>query len=727
MQTMNPGNSRTVYRTCPLCEACCGLAIDVDGDRVLQVRPDEEDVFSHGFVCPKGIAVAEIHNDPDRVRTPLRRTPAGDFEEISWDDALRITGERLSETRRRFGRDAVAVYYGNPIIHNHGALTLRKALLHALGTHNVFSAGSQDTSPRFATSYHVFGSSVLTPVADVDRCTYFLCVGANPVVSNGSAMTAPNIRGRLRAIQERGGKVVVVDPRRTETARLADEYVAIRPGGDAALLLAMVRILIDRRLVDADVVGRCSVGWPKVQAALQGLDVRAAAAFCAVPLATIERLAVELVEAEAGVAYSRVGTCNNRYGTLATYATDLLNIAAGRLGREGGWMFPTPAFDATLITRLPGGDGHDRWRSRVRGLPETVGDLPAACLAEEIETAGDGQIHALLTFAGNPVLSTPNGRRLAGALDRLDFMVSIDLYVNETTRHADIILPPAWTLAEDHVDLLMGSFATRNFARWSPAVVAPGAGEKADWEILLDIIRRLGGGPMGDRLLDPVIGVFEKLGYRWHPTHMAALLLRVGPHGDRFLPWKKGLKMKDLREAAHGIDLGPLKPGLQRIQHRGKRARLDAAPLLAALDAFLADLRGYTAARDELLLIGRRELRTCNSWIHNAPSMVSGRERCLLYVNPEDAARAGLSDGDVARLDSKAHSGPVKVHVTDEICPGVVSLPHGWGHAEAAPWQSVAGAHPGVSANDWTDDQDVELVVGQSILNGVPVRLSAAA
>lgn len=721
---METTNSRMVYRTCSLCEACCGLAIRVEENRVVQVMPDAEDVFSRGFVCAKGIAIGEIHNDPDRLKVPLRRTASGDFEEISWQDALRITGDRLAEVRRQYGADAVGVYYGNPIIHNHGALVMRKALLAALATRNVFSAGSQDTSPRFATSYYLYGSSLVTPVPDIDRCGYFLCLGANPLVSNGSAMTAPNVRARLRAIQERGGRVVVIDPRFSETAKMADEHVAIRPGGDAAFLLAMVRVLVDHGRVDESRLSSTAEGWPQVLSRLRQIDLEAASASCGVALPTIERLALEFAAAPAAVAYSRVGTCNNRFGTLATYATDLLNIAASRLGREGGWMFPTPAFDATMITRLPGGDGHARWHSRVRGLPETLGDLPSACLAEEIETPGTGQIRALLTFAGNPVLSTPNGRRLAAAMKKLDFMVSIDLYVNETTRHADIILPSAWTLAEDHVDLLVSNFAVRNFARWSPPVVAAAAGEKADWEILLAIVRRLGGGPSGIAAIDRVIALLEKFGYRWHPTQLADLLLRLGPRGDRFLPWSSGLNLRKLQRAPHGIDLGALEPGLRRVQHRGNRVQLAPEPLMRAFDGFLGDL-GDQPAPDQVLLIGRRETRTCNSWIHNAPSMVSGRDRCLLFVHPEDAERAGLTDGGRARLASAVHSGEVVVHVSEQMRPGVVSLPHGWGHAETAPWQSVASAHPGVSANDWTDDQDVELVVGQSILNGVPVRLQA--
>jgi anaerobic selenocysteine-containing dehydrogenase len=712
--------TRTVFRSCNLCEAACGLAFEVEGERIASIRPDPDDVLSKGFICPKGVAIGEIHHDPDRLQGPMRRTESGGYEPVSWEEAMATTVRRLSEIRARYGDDAVAIYYGNPIVHNHGALLLRAGLLEALGTRNAYSAGSQDTSPRFAASYYLYGNSLVLPVPDVDRTDYFLCIGANPYVSNGSAIAAPNMRGRMRAIRQRGGKVVVVDPRRSETAREADEHVAIRPGGDAAFLLAMVGVLLERGRIRRDELERCS-GWAEIEAAVRQLDRAAVAGFTGVPAETIERLAMEFADAPTAAAYSRIGVCNNRFGTLASYATDLLNVAAGRLGKVGGSMFPTPALDATFVTRLPGNDGHDRWRSRVRGLPEVLGDLPAACMAEEIETPGEGQIRALITFAGNPVLSTPNGRRLAKAIEKLEFMVSIDLYVNETTRHADFILPSSWSLTEDHVDLLLPAVSSRNFARWSPPVFAPKDGERADWEILLELTERLGGGPTGTPWLDRLLGIAKRFGYRWNPTATADLLLRLGPHGDRFLPWSRGLNMKKVKEAPHGIDLGPLREGV-RVFHRDKKIHLAAQPVLQSI-AELAREAARPRQPGELLLIGRRELRTNNSWMHNAPSLVSGRERCVLYVHPEDAAAAGVGDGEVVDMESRVYRGPVRIHVTDEMARGVVSLPHGWGHAASAPWQSVAGAHPGVSANDWTDDQLVESFVGQSILNGVPVRL----
>jgi anaerobic selenocysteine-containing dehydrogenase len=719
--------TRTVFRTCTLCEAMCGLRFEIDGQRIVSVGPDEDDVFSRGYICPKGAAIAAVHDDPDRLRGPVRRTPNGDFEPIGWDEAFELVAGRLREIRARDGGDAIALYMGNPMVHNHSALALRQGLMRALGTRVCTSSGSQDTSVRFAASWYLYGNPLAIPVPDIDRTDYLLCIGANPRVSNGSFMTAPDIRGRLAAIRRRGGRVVVVDPRRTETAREADEHVAILPGGDTALLLAMVQVLVSEGRADRAAIERLSTGWGAIESRLAAFAPERVERMTGLDAATIRRLAREFASAPTSAAYSRVGVCNSQYGTAASLATDLLNLAAGRLGTVGGAMFPTPAFDPTPIVKYTGADGHARWRSRVRGLPETLGDLPAAILAEEMETPGPGQIRALLTFAGNPVLSVPNGRRLVAAFDNLDFMVSIDLYVNETTRYADVILPPAWALVDDHVDLMMTSFAVRNVARWSPPVVERQAGEKSDWEILLELIYRMGGGPVGLAPLDWLYRVGRRVGIRWRPDSTVDLLLRLGPHGDKFRPWSKGLNLKKLKAATHGIDLGPLVEGIaHRVVHRDKRAHLDAPPLLAAVDEVAAALTAQPDADDDsLLLIGRRELRSNNSWLHNIPELVSGRERCVLLVHPRDAAERGLADGQTATLESRVYTGEVPVKLSDEMRPGVVSLPHGWGHAASAPWQQTAPKHPGVSFNDWTDDEQLESVVGQSVLNGVRVRLLA--
>lgn len=716
--------TRTAFRACTLCEAGCGLAIDVVDNRIVAIRGDADDPISQGYICPKGLTLGTVDQDPDRLRTPVRRTPAGDFEPIGWDEAYRLTADGLRQVQQKHSRNAVALYMGNPIAHNHGILMLRAGLVGTLGTRNNHSASSQDTAPRFATSYYLFGNSLAMPVPDVDRTDYLLCIGANPRVSNGSVCTAPDMRGRLQKLRARGGKLVVVDPRYTETAREADEHVAILPGGDAALLLAMTQTLVEEGLVRREAIARLAVGWEAVEPKLRAFAPERVAAHIGVPAETIRRLAREFAAAKTAVAYSRMGTCVAPHATLGTFATDLLNLAAGRLGEIGGWMFPHPAFDATAALKL-NGDGHGRWRSRVRGLPETLGELPTSILAEEMETPGAGQVRGVLTVAGNPVLSSPNGRRLDAALAGAEFMASVDLYVNETTRHAHVILPPAWSLIEEHIDLIFGSVSVRNVARISLPALERRPGQFADWEILLELCYRLGGGPTGIKPVDALYRAARKLGYHWRPEQMADMLLRLGPFGDKFLPWSQGLNLKKLRRAEHGLDLGPLQPGIaHRVTHRDKKTRLNAAPLLADMDELARELSAAPAA-DSLRLIGRRELRTCNSWMHNVPELISGRPRCVLLVHPDDAERAGVRDGQTAILESRVFRGEVPVKLSDEMRPGVVSLPHGWGHAAVARWQKTAGAHPGLSANDWTDDQMVESVVGQSILNGVPVRLFA--
>jgi anaerobic selenocysteine-containing dehydrogenase len=522
----------------------------------------------------------------------------------------------------------------------------------------------------------------------------------------------------------------VVDPRRTETAREADEHVPILPGGDAALLLGMLRVLIDEDRVDRSGVA-IARGFDAIEARVRALDPRALAAASGVSFEDITRLAREFADAPSAAAYTRVGVCNSRFGTLATWAGDLLNLATGRLGAPGGSMFTSPAADLSRLSRLPGFDGHGRYHSRVRGLPETLGDLPAACLSEEIETPGEGKVRALLTYAGNPVLSIPNGRRLDRALDGLEFMVSVDLYINETTRHADLILPPAWALAESHYDLIFSTVAARNFARWCPPVLEKQAGERDDWEILLALAEGMGGGLTGTRLLDGLLRGARRLGLESTPEHLLDLLIRTGEHGAGLLPralrrGNGGLTLESLKREPHGVDLGPLEPGVKRrIQHRDGLVHCDAEPFLAALDEWARDPAVGLPGEGELLLIGRRDVRTNNSWMHNVPALVSGRERCVLLVHPEDAARAGVRDGTEAMLESRVHRGPVRVSLSDEMRPGVVSLPHGWGHAAAAKTLRTAGSRPGVSFNDWSDDAITESVVGQSILNGVPVGLRA--
>jgi anaerobic selenocysteine-containing dehydrogenase len=717
-------NTVTKFHVCELCEAGCGLAVDVQDGRVVAVRGNEADVLSKGFICPKGVATIALQDDPDRLRAPVKRTATGSFEPISWDEAFELAARGLKAAQQAHGRDTVAVYLGTPIVHKASALLMRSAILGALGTKNSTSAGSQDTSTRFAASYYLYGSSFAWPIPDIDRTDFFLCIGANPLASNGSLLTAPNVRERMKAILDRGGKIVVVDPRRTETARMASEHVAIIPGTDAAFVLALVNVLLVDGLIDEAKVEQFTSGWSEIRAQLAAWTPERVANYTGIDADVTRRIAREFAAAPTAAAYARLGVCNTAFGTLASYAVDLLNIVTGRLGAVGGAMFASPAIDVPLLARLTKSDGHARWRTRVRGLPETSGDVPAAALAEEMETPGPGQVRAFLTLAGNPVLSTPNGRRLAQALDRLEFMVSIDYYINETTRFANVILPPCGPFSDEHVDVFFANAMAHNAMRWTEPVLPRGADERADWEILLELAFRLGGGPTGMAGLDALYRLGWRMGLPHSPESTFDLVMRAGTRGDRFVPWKDGLNAKKLKAVPHGIDLGPLEPGFaRRVYHDDGKVHVAPQLFISALGELGADVdRGR--AHDDLLLIGRRDIRSNNSWMHNLPKLVSGKDRCVLYVHPQDAARLGLRDGDKAVMESRVHRGEVPVEVTDQVRPGVVSLPHGHGHATSQ--QRIAAERPGVSANDWTDDQAVESIVGQSILNGVRVRLYAA-
>jgi len=678
----------TRYTSCSLCEAICGLEVDVsrgpDGvERIDAIRGDKADAFSRGHICPKAVALKDIHEDPDRLRRPLRRRGSG-WEEIGWGEALDEAAERLGAIRRARGKDAVGFYYGNPTGHDFGALLYGLLFQTVLGTRNLYSANSTDGLPRMLTSLWMYGNQAVIPVPDIDRTDFLLVLGGNPVVSNGSVMTAPDCRRRLKALRARGARLVVVDPRRTETAALADTHLFIRPGCDAFLLLAMLHVLQVDDPVIRDAAARCP---PSLAAARTGI-----------PEADIERLARDFAAAPSAVAYGRMGTCTQRYGALTTWLLDVLNIQTGNLDRPGGAMFSTPAFDLPAIAGALGQTGtFDTFQSRVSGYPEFNGELPVAALAEEITTPGPGQIRALVTHAGNPVLSAPGGQRLDAAFQTLEFMVSVDIYLNETTRHADLILPSTFGLEHDNYSLLFHALGVRNAAKWAPAVLAPAPDSRHSWEILLGLSRRMMGRP--GRLVERLLGV--------GPAAALRLALRLGPHD---------LRLRDLQAAPHGVDLGPLEPRLPGILRTpDKRIQLAPPRALADLDRLLS-----APAEEGLLLIGRRHLRSNNSWMHNSRRLTKGRPRCTLRLHPLDAAARGLASGDSARVSTAGGEVRAPVEVSDEMMPGVVSLPHGWGHDPEGTRQSVACARPGVNANALTIEGRIDPVSGASALNGVP-------
>jgi anaerobic selenocysteine-containing dehydrogenase len=710
------------YRTCNLCEAMCGMIVTVDDGRITDIRGDRDDVFSRGHICPKGPAMRELEEDPDRLRHPVRRTASG-WERISWEEALAEVASRLHEVQARHGRDAAAMYSGNPVAHNHGALLMSQAFAAALGTKNRFDANSQDANPRLFSNLQMFGAITALTVPDVDRTDYFLIFGGNPAASGGSVMSLGDVRGRLKGIRERGGRVVLIDPRRTETAALADEHHFIRPGGDAALLLALLQVIFAERLADEAGVAKVARGLGELRALAARFPPERVAAPVGIEASVIRSIARSFAGAKSAVAYGRIGICHSEFGAIGSFLIEALNVVTGNFDRPGGAMFPSPAIDLTGVARFLRLEHFGQHHSRVRGLPELGGMLPAAAMAEEMATPGNGQIRALMTVAGNPVLSVPGGERLAKALSGLDFMVSIDLYLNETTRHAHIVLPPRYALENGHYDLLFHAVAVRNTVKWSEPVVTPDPDTRADWDILYELSVRLLG-LRGGRIGQKASQLLLKLGSPGS-DRVIDLLLRTGPRGDRFLPWSKGLNLKKVRAAPHGIDLGPLEP-MRQTRVRTPHGLVELAPPMLLSDADRVEAWLSATGRGELLLIGRRHLRSNNSWMHNVQSLVKGPDRATLMMHRDDAGRLGLREAAEVTLTSRRGSVKAKLAVTEDMMPGVVSMPHGFGHAAAAATMRVAGGVEGPNVNAIMDEESLEPLTGTAVLSGVPVTVKEA-
>jgi anaerobic selenocysteine-containing dehydrogenase len=701
------------FRSCNLCEAMCGLTIEVDGERIVKISGDEADPFSRGYICIKGEALADLHTDPNRLRRPVRRR-GSDWEEIGWDEALDEVAERLRAIQKAHGRDAVASYTGNPAVHNYGTMLTLLDVLRALRSRNRFSATSLDQLPHHVTAHFLFGHQLLLPVPDIDRTRFLLILGGNPVVSRGSMMTAPDVTERLKAIRARGGKIVLVDPRRTETAAVVDEHCFIRPGTDAALLLGMLHVIFAAGLTKLGRLDAFTDGLATVAALVQDVSLAAVARTTGISAETVERLARDFAAAESAVCYGRFGASTQEFGALAQWLLTVLNIVTGNLDRAGGAMFTTPALDPLPhISR-----GHfDRWRSRVRGLPEFAGELPTCVLAEEIATPGPGQVRGLLTVAGNPVLSSPNGSKLQEALAGLDFMASVDLFVNETTRFAHIILPPTGALEHEHYDIAFHLLAVRNTAKFSPALFPPASDARHDWQILRGLAGRL-----SPRSASP-LALAKRLASRLAtPERIVDLGLRFGTHR---------LSLAKLRRAPHGIDLGPLEPRLpKRLYTPARRIELAPAPFVKDLERLRRRLSpdSTTAAAEkfDLLLIGRRQVRSNNSWMGHIPRLTKGKTTCTALIHTSDAASRGIKSGDLVRVSSRVGTVVLPAVVIEGIMPGVVSIPHGFGHGRAGVRLDFDERALGVSANDLTDESVVDALVGTAVLNGVPVRLEPA-
>jgi anaerobic selenocysteine-containing dehydrogenase len=743
------GETRTAIRTCPLCEAGCGLEITLRGDDVVRIRGDRDDVFSHGFICPKGSTLKQLREDPDRVRTPLIKRD-GQFVEATYDEAFHEIEQRLLPILEAHGRDSAAIYIGNPTAHNLGAQLYGRFVIRALGSGNMFSASTVDQRPKEISAALMFGGGLTIPVPDVDRTDYLLMLGANPYASNGSLATAPDWPGRIEAMRARGGRLVVVDPRRSRTAEEADEHLFIRPGTDAFFLMAIVQTLFSDGLVTAERLGvlhEYITGLDEVERLSKAYTPEAVAPITGIDASTIRRIAHELAAAPTACVYGRIGTCTQEFGTIASWLVDVINIGTGNLDRPGGAMFTKAAAGASNTRGTPRygrGLRLGRRKSRVRGLPESMGELPAVVLAEEIETEGDGQVRALITMAGNPVCSIPNGGgRLDRALDTLEFMVSVDIYVNDTTRHADVILPVPDPLSKSHYDLALLQLGVRNVSNYSPAVLPLPEGVPDEWEVLarLALVLQGMGADADPTVVDDlairtlvehavadetssvhgrdVDDVIADLAPRTGPERILDFMLRTGPYA---------LTLDDLIAHPHGIDLGPLEARLPDVL-RTPSGMIEIAPEpivadVARLDGAL-DARGANG-NGGFVLIGRRDLRSNNSWMHNLTVLVKGKPRCTLHLHPDDAARLGLETGAVAEVRSRTGTVAVPVEVTDGIMPGVVSIPHGWGHdLEGVQLSVAATTAAGVNSNLLADEGLFDALSGNAVLNGIPVEVTA--
>ncbi|MEZ4282861.1 MAG: molybdopterin oxidoreductase family protein [Myxococcota bacterium] len=743
---------RIAYRTCPLCEATCGVAIEVEGDRVVRVRGDDADPFSRGFVCPKGAALGDVHHDPDRLRQPVVRRE-GRFVPVSWEEAFAEVERGLGAVLAAHGRQALAVLLGNPVTHHLAPAFYLRPLVRAAGTRNLFTASTVDQMPQHVVSGLVWGDPNAFPLPDIDRTDYLLMLGANPLASNGSLVTAPDFPGRLKQFKPRGAKLVVVDPRRTETAERADEHLFIRPGTDVFWLAALVHTLFAEHLVSIGRLERWVVGVEEIRTLVTPFAPEVVAPICGIDAATTRRIARSLARAAAGAVYGRIGNHTVEFGTATAWMAAVLNVLTGNFDRPGGVMTSSPVA-SRIDDGEPGGRGYriGRWKSRVSGHPEVNGEFPAAALAEEIETPGEGRIRALLSVATNPVRSYPNSDRLDRAFGSLDFYVAVDVYINESTRHANVILPPPSALEEENYELTFLGNAVRSFTKYAPPVFARRAEDgpsEADLFAKLVLILR-GEGAKGDpaRVHDALVDEFIER-ERSDPAGPLAgrdadeirralaghspvgklldLRLRTGWQGDLFGQRAGGISLAKLAEHPHGVDLGPMVERFPaRLATESGLLELAPGPLVADWRRVRERLEQPRAA-EGLLLIGRRHVRSNNSWMHNIPALVSGRSRCTLLMHPADAAARGLANGARARIRSRAGALEVEVETSDALMPGVVSLPHGWGHDVEGIAMRVAAAHPGVASNVLTDDGILDVVSGNAVLNGIPVEVGAIA
>jgi anaerobic selenocysteine-containing dehydrogenase len=711
---------------CRICEVYCGMVATVEDGRVTKLRPDKDHVLSRGYACPKGVTFHQVTHDPDRILHPMKKVN-GEWQRISWDAAIGEIAAKLDRIRRQHGPHSIGLYTGNPAGYSYNHRLVSIGWIDAIGSRNTYGAGSQDNLSLFLVSKFLYGRHFLRPVPDLAHTSFLLVVGTNPAVSQGTLMHVVDVEARLEEIRARGGKIVVVDPRRTETARLADEHHFIRPDSDVHLLLAMANVILGEGLEAKEFLRDHTVGLERIREVVRDFTPDDAAAKTGIDADTIRRLAREMAAARGAAAIGRLVV--GRFGTLTAWSMELLNVLTGNLGARGGVLFSRGLVDFAGIVAMVGRDEYGEHRSRVSGRAGVLGELPSGVLAEEITEPGEGQIRALVVTAGNPVLSIPNGEALAAAMKTLDLSVALDFYMSETASLADYFLPCATPLERADFPIFHSQLMTEPYAQWTEAVIPPEGEAKEEWEIFALLSDAMGLRFMNDRGAHALRQALKLFGREFSPRWIIDGMIRLGPYGDRWLPWSKGWSLKKLAARPHGVRLPDPEPGdvAKHVKTPDRKVHLWNRHLEGEL-ARLREVEAAEAPREfPFRLIGRRDIRSNNSWLHNVPKLMSG-ERChRLRIHPSDAATLGLAEGDRARVRSRVAAVETDVRITDEVMPGVVSLPHGWGHRGATN-RRVASGNPGVNCNALMDEKVIEPLAGMSLLNGVPVaveRLSA--
>lgn len=723
-------------RTCPLCEGMCGITVTREGNRVTAIRPDKDNVWSRGHMCPKGTTLGELHDDPDRIRVPMIREGER-WREASWDEAFAQIETLVAETRARRGEARIASYTGNMSGKGYDAGRYMM-LLHGLARFaQSYSSSTVDQQPKNVSAFLMYGNMWKIPIPDVDQTDLLVVIGGNPAESKGSLFSHRDVMGAIRSLRARGGKVIVIDPVQTRTAEAADAWIPIRPGADAALLLGVLHVLFAEDRVTLGALDGLVEGMDVLRDVASRFAPERVAAFCGIEASAIRELAHAISDAPRAAIYGRIGTCTQSFGTLASWLVDALAIATGNMDRVGGLMWSTqvaPHLD--LMPPYPATGSVMGPASRVRGVASVLGQYPSSCLAEEIDTEGPGQIHGLVSLGANPVLSAPGSERLDAALAGLDVMVSLDIYVNETTRHAHVILPSPSLLSQAHWDMWAWPWALTSGGHYSPPLFED-TDRPQEWEVMIRLGAILGGHRDPDlAALDDnyfggmcdAVGIDRAVAFEALPDHgserILDLCIRTGPFGDRFGANPDGLTLAHFKAEPGGMLFGPARP-------QGRAAiSTPSGKIEIAHTHFLQDLvrleDALTHAVPELVLVSRRQLRSLNSWMHNIGSLVSGKPRCTLQIHENDAARLGIRPGQDVRITSQAGSIVAPAEITRKIRPGVVSLPHGWGHEPQDIRLDVAKRHQGSNFNALAPANMIDPASGNAVVNGIPVDVLPA-